>query len=56
MPLPAGMFTVTPVLHFLVNGDQNTKFTSPDEESDVKLWGGLTISWSQAFGAATASE
>jgi Bacterial protein of unknown function (Gcw_chp) len=51
LPLPAGMFTVTPVLHFLVNGDQNTKFTSPGEESDVKLWGGLTISWSQAFGA-----
>ena len=56
VPLPAGMFTVTPVLHFLVNGDQNTKFTSPGEESDVKLWGGLTISWSRAFGAATASE
>jgi Bacterial protein of unknown function (Gcw_chp) len=56
VPLPAGMFTVTPVLHFLVNGDQNTKFTSPDEESDVKLWGGLTISWSRAFGAAAASE
>jgi hypothetical protein len=56
VPLPAGMFTVTPVLHFLVNGDQNTKFTSPDEESDVKLWGGLTISWSRALGAATASE
>jgi Bacterial protein of unknown function (Gcw_chp) len=55
LPLPAGMFTVTPVLHFLVNGDQNTKFTSPGEESDVKLWGGLTISWSRAF-AATASE
>ncbi len=51
VPVPAGMFTVTPVLHFLVNGDQNTKFTSPGEESDVKLWGGLTISWSQAFGA-----
>jgi len=51
VPLPAGMFTVTPVLHFLVNGDQNTKVTSPGEESDVKLWGGLTISWSQALGA-----
>jgi len=50
VPLPAGMFTVTPVLHFLVNGDQNTKFTSPGEESDVKLWGGFTISWSQALG------
>jgi hypothetical protein len=56
VPLPAGMFTVTPVLHFLVNGDQNTKVTSPGEESDVKLWGGLTISWSRVFGAVTASE
>jgi hypothetical protein len=56
VPLPAGMFTITPVLHFLVNGDQNTRFTSPGEESDVKLWGGLTITWSRAFGAATASE
>ena len=50
VPLPAGMITVTPVLHFLVNGDQTTKFTSPGEESDVKLWGGFTISWSQALG------
>ncbi|HEU4525137.1 MAG TPA: TorF family putative porin [Gemmatimonadales bacterium] len=51
MPLAAGIFTVTPVLHFLVNGDQNTKATSPGEASDVKLWGGLTINWSQALGA-----
>lgn len=50
MPISAGIFSITPVLHFLVNGDQNTKFTSPGEESDVKLWGGLTISWAQAFG------
>jgi Bacterial protein of unknown function (Gcw_chp) len=51
VPLPAGMFTITPVLHFLVNGDENTKLTSPGEASDVKLWGGFSLSWSQALGA-----
>jgi hypothetical protein len=51
VPFTAGIFTLTPVLHFLVNGDQLTKFTSPGDESDVKLWGGLTVSWSRAFGA-----
>ncbi len=50
VPFPAGMFTITPVLHFLVNGDQITKRTSPADESDVKLWGGFTISWSRGFG------
>jgi Bacterial protein of unknown function (Gcw_chp) len=50
VPFTAGIFTLTPVLHFLVNGDQITKFTSPVDESDVKLWGGLTISWSRALG------
>jgi hypothetical protein len=50
VPVPAGIVTITPVLHFLVNGDQNTKFTSPGEEDDVKLWGGFTLSWSRAFG------
>ena len=56
VPVSAGIFTITPVLHFLVNGDEITKFTSPGDESDVKLWGGLTISWSRALGAATTSE
>jgi hypothetical protein len=50
VPLTAGILTLTPVLHFLVNGDQITRFISPGDESDVKLWGGLTISWSRALG------
>lgn len=50
VPLSAGIFSITPVLHFLVNGDQVTKLTSPGDESDLKLWGGFTISWSQALG------
>jgi hypothetical protein len=51
LPLAAGIFSITPALHFVVNGDENTKLTSPGEESDVKLWGGFTLSWSQALGA-----
>jgi Bacterial protein of unknown function (Gcw_chp) len=51
LPLAAGIFAITPALHFVVNGDQVTKLTSPGEESDVKLWGGFTLSWSQALGA-----
>jgi hypothetical protein len=56
VPIPAGIFSITPVIHFLVNGDEATKFTSPGEENDVKLWGGLTISWSRALGTAATSE
>jgi hypothetical protein len=56
VPVSAGIFSITPVIHFLVNGDEITKLTSPEDESDVKLWGGLTISWSRALGAAATSE
>ena len=56
VPFSAGIFSITPVVHFLVNGDEVTKFTSPGDESDVKLWGGLTISWSRALGAQASSE
>ena len=56
MPFSAGIFSITPVVHFLVNGDEVTKFTSPTTRSDVKLWGGLTISWSRALGASAPSE
>jgi hypothetical protein len=52
IPFSAGIFSITPVVHFLVNGDEITKFTAPGDASDVKLWGGLTISWSRAFGAS----
>lgn len=55
VPIAAGIFSITPVVHFLVNGDQATKLTSPTDESDVKLWGGLTLSWSRALGGAPAA-
>jgi hypothetical protein len=56
VPFSAGIFSITPVIHFLVNGDEVTKFTSPGDESDVKLWGGLTVSWSRALGATATAE
>ena len=51
VPITAGIFSITPVVHFVVNGDEVTEFTSPGNESDVKVWGGFTLSWSRAFGA-----
>ena len=56
VPLSAGILSITPVVHFLINGDEVTKLTSPEDESDVKLWGGLTISWSRVLGARATSE
>ncbi len=56
VPFPVGILSITPVVHFLVNGDEVTKLTSPDEESDVKLWGGVTIGWSRVLGASATSE
>jgi hypothetical protein len=50
VPFTAGIFSITPVVHLVVNGDDITKFTSPDEENDLKLWGGFTLSWSRALG------
>lgn len=51
VPLTAGIFSITPVVHFVVNGDEVTRFTSPGDESDVKVWGGFTVSWSRMLGS-----
>ena len=49
VPLTAGVFSITPVLHFQVSVDEATKFHSPNSDgSDVKLWGGVSIGWSNA--------
>ena len=49
VPLTAGVFSITPVLHFQVSVDEATKFHSPSSDgSDVKLWGGVSIGWSNA--------
>jgi hypothetical protein len=49
LPLTAGVFSITPVLHFQIGIDEATKFASPnDPDKDVKLWGGVSIGWSNA--------
>jgi hypothetical protein len=56
IPFIAGSLSITPVLHLVVNGDDFTKFTSPTDDSDVKLWGGLSLSWSRALDAVPEEE
>jgi hypothetical protein len=57
VPLAAGAFSITPALHFVINGDDATKVTSPTNlDKDVKLWGGVTISWSKSYGEEEAEE
>ena len=46
IPFSAGVFSIAPVLHVIVAGDDATKVTSPTNTSDVKLWGGVSLSWS----------
>jgi hypothetical protein len=48
VPLAAGVFSITPLLHFQISGDDFTKVTSPTNQSDVKVWGGVSIGWSNA--------
>jgi uncharacterized protein Gcw-chp len=51
VPLTAGPVSITPALHLVLNGDDATKVTSPaDRGTDVKLWGGVSLSWSKAWG------
>ena len=52
IPITAGIFSITPALHVVINGDDATKITSPTKTHDVKLWGGATISWSKSYGAS----
>jgi hypothetical protein len=50
VPFTASAFSITPVIHLVINSDERTKITSPTETHDVKLWGGVSISWSRALG------
>jgi hypothetical protein len=52
VPFTAGVFSFTPALHVVINGDDAVKVTSPTNSKDVKLWGGVTISWSKDYGPA----
>lgn len=56
LPFTAGVFSITPVVHLQISADDATKFTSPTNDSDVKLWGGVSISWSRTLGPAPAEE
>jgi hypothetical protein len=56
VPLTAGVFSITPLLHFQISGDEFTKITSPTDESDVKVWGGVSIAWSNAVEEEEAAE
>jgi hypothetical protein len=58
VPFTAGPLSISPVIHVVVTGDENTKFTKFIDKTtgelnskDVKLWGGATISWSKELGA-----
>jgi uncharacterized protein (TIGR02001 family) len=46
VPFTAGAVFITPVIHFQINGDDFTKLTSPTDDSEVKFWGGVSLSWS----------
>lgn len=49
VPLTAGAISITPLLHLQISGDEITKITSPSNlDKDVKLWGGVSLSWSNS--------
>jgi hypothetical protein len=56
VPFTAGVFSITPVIHFQVNGDDATKFTGANDENDVKVWGGVSLSWSTVLGEVPEEE
>jgi hypothetical protein len=57
VPFTAGPLSISPAVHVVITGDDNTKFTSPsDLDNNVKFWFGGTISWSRALGEAPAEE
>jgi uncharacterized protein Gcw-chp len=56
VPFTAGVFSITPVLHFQISADDAAKFTSPTNTSDVKLWGGVSIGWSNAVEEEAVEE
>jgi hypothetical protein len=57
VPLTAGIFSITPVLHLIITGDDATKIQSPSNlDAGAKVWGGVSISWSKALGAEPETE
>jgi uncharacterized protein Gcw-chp len=57
VPFTAGAVSITPVLHFVVAGDDFVKITSPTKsDADVKLWGGVSLAWSRQLGVAPSTD
>jgi hypothetical protein len=55
VPFSAGAFSISPVVHVIIPGDDFTKISSPSNlDADAKVWGGVSIGWSKALGAAAA--
>jgi hypothetical protein len=53
VPLTAGVFSISPVLHLIITGDDATKVQSPSNtDAGAKVWGGVSIGWSKALGAS----
>ncbi len=52
----AGPLSITPSIHMVHGRDEFTKFTNINDQHDVKFWGGVTISWSKAFGGEAEEE
>jgi uncharacterized protein Gcw-chp len=52
MGFTAGALSITPAVHGVFGFDDNTKYAKPtaNPSTDFKVWGGVTISWSKAFG------
>lgn len=51
MGFSAGALSITPSIHGVIGIDDATKVTKPTAlDTGFKVWGGVTISWSKAFG------
>lgn len=51
MGFTAGSLSITPSIHGVITSDDATKITKPNAlDTGFKVWGGVTISWSKAFG------
>lgn len=56
MGFAAGSLSITPSIHGVIGNDRRTKFTKlanntyGANDTGFKIWGGVTISWSKAFG------
>jgi hypothetical protein len=58
MGFSAGPVTITPAIHGVIGNDRRTKYTKlannayGANDTSFKVWGGVTISWSKAFGGS----